>query len=108
MDCKYQFTDVAINDLDKILNYIANELCNDLASKNLFSKIEKTIDNICLFPKSFPLVENSFVHENNIRKASIDNYIIYYKFEDDKKMIIILRIVYGRMNLDKIVSQLKN
>ena len=106
MVCKYQFTDIAVVDLDKILNYITNELSNDFASKNLFSKIEKTIDNICLFPKSFPIVENSFVSDKDIRKVSVDNYIMYYKYEEDSNIVSILRIVYGKMNLDKIISHL--
>ena len=46
MDSKFKFTDKAENDLDEILNYISNKLCNFQAANDLFNKIFKTIDNI--------------------------------------------------------------
>lgn len=100
----FQFTDAAKEDLDNTLSYISKELCNPIAAKNLFEKIEKKIDMICDFPESCPVVENEFVVRKDIRKSIVDNYIIYYIFEEDKKIISILRIVYGRRNLDEILK----
>ncbi len=100
----FLFTDTAEKDLDDTLSYISKELCNPIAAKNLFFKIGETIDRICDFPESCPLVENEYVVSKDIRKAVIDNYIMYYAFEEDSHNISILRIVYGRRNLDEIIK----
>ena len=100
----FQFTDIATEDLDNTLSYISKELCNPVAAKNLFVKIEETIDRICDFPESCPVVENDYVVSKDIRKAVIDNYIMYYLFQEDKRLVSILRIVYGRRNLDEILK----
>ena len=100
----FQFTDAAKEDLDGILSYISKDLCNPIAAKNLFEKIEKTVSRICDFPKSCPVVENEFVVRRDIRKSLIDNYIMYYIYEEEKKTVSVLRIVYGRRNLDEILK----
>lgn len=100
----FQFTDIAKEDLDNTLSYISKELCNPAAAKNLFVKIEEAIDRICDFPESCPVVENDYVVSKDIRKAVIDNYIMYYLFQEDKRLVSILRIVYGRRNLDEILK----
>lgn len=33
----------------------------------------------------------------------IDDYIIYYKTDDDTKRIYIVRVVYGRRNQDEVL-----
>jgi len=38
-----------------------------------------------------------------VRKLLVDNYIIYYKAHYDEKIISIVRIVYGKRNLDEIL-----
>ena len=53
MDSKFKFTDKAENDLDEILNYISNKLCNFQAANDLLNKIFKTIDNIIDYSRFF-------------------------------------------------------
>ena len=82
MDSKFKFTDKAENDLDEILNYISNKLCNFQAANDLFNEIFKTIHNIIAFPLSYPLLENEYVRNRNIRKAIINNYNLYHVIEN--------------------------
>ena len=77
-----RFTDKAENDLDEILNYISNKLCNFQAANDLFNEIFKTIHNIIAFPLSYPLLENEYVRNRNIRKAIINNYNLYHVIEN--------------------------
>ena len=37
----YEFTELAINDIDETLNYITNNLCNKKAAVDLVQDIEK-------------------------------------------------------------------
>ena len=52
MDCDftYEFTEKAEMDLDGILKYIGEELCNKTAAKNIFEKTVKAIETICAYP----------------------------------------------------------
>ncbi len=93
MDSKFKFTDKAENDLDEILNYISNKLCNFQAANDLFNEIFKTIHNIIAFPLSYPLLENEYVRNRNIRKAVIENNII-----------VVLRIIYNKRDLSELIN----
>lgn len=102
----YRFTVKADSDLTEILRYISDDLSNPSAAKALFQKIFKCIDEIRTFPQSGMIVENSFLADNNIRRILIDNYILYYKAFEDQKLIYIIRIVYGKRNLDELCREI--
>lgn len=101
-DYGYRFTEKAETDLTEILRYITTDLSNPLAAQELGRKIFDNIDNIRNFPQSGLIVENSFLTDKTIRRLVIDNYILYYKSNDSEKIIYIVRIVYGKRNLDEI------
>lgn len=103
---KYEFTETAIKDLDEILNYISNVLLNPISAKSFFDNIDEKISKICDFPESCPILENDYIVKKDIRKTIVDNYIIYYSFEENKHTVFILRIVYGKRNLEEIIKSI--
>ncbi len=105
-DYDYRFTEKAAQDLDEILHYITEELDNSIAAKNLGRKIFEKIDTVRCFPESGTPVENEFLADKTVRKLIVDHYIIYYKAHHDEKMISVIRIVYGKRNLDEILRQI--
>ena len=108
MKCKYsyRFTEKAEQDFDEILQYISVDLVNPAAAQNLGRKIFEQIDMVRAFPNSGTLVDNEFLSDKSVRKLSVDNYIIYYKVHYDEKMISVIRIVYGKRNLDEILKSM--
>ena len=102
MDSKFKFTDKAENDLDEILNYISNKLCNFQVANDLFNEIFKTFHNIIAFPLSYPLLENEYVRNRNIRKAIINNYNLYYVIENN--ILVVLRIIYNKRDLLELIN----
>lgn len=102
----YRFTDKAKQDLDEILQYIAVDLDNPLAAKRLFEKIFQKIDVATSFPESGTLVDNEFLVDKTVRKMLADQYVIYYKISREAKTVFIIRIVYGKRNLDEILRQI--
>ena len=97
-----RFTDKAENDLDEILNYIWNKLRNFQAANDLFNEIFKTIHHIIAFPLSYPLLENEYVRNRNIRKAIINNYNLYHVIENN--IIVVLRIIYNKRDLSELIN----
>ena len=100
----YRFTEKAEQDLEGILRYIAVELSNPVATQNLGRKIFEKIDIVRDFPDSGTLVDNELLSDKEVRKLLADNYVIYYKVYYDKKIIFVVRIVYGKRNLDEIIK----
>ena len=100
----YRFTENAEQDLEGILRYIAVELSNPVAAQNLGRKIFEKIDIVRDFPDSGTLVDNELLSDKEVRKLLADNYVIYYKVYYDKKIIFVVRIVYGKRNLDEIIK----
>lgn len=105
-DYAYRFTEKAVQDLDEILHYIAIDLDNPVAAKSLSRKVFEKIDSARYFPESGSPVENEFLADKTVRKLIVDHYIIYYKAHHDEKMISVIRIVYGKRNLDEILRQM--
>ena len=64
------------------------------------------IDMVRTFPESGAPVDNEFLADKTIRKLSVDNYVIYYKTYYEEKAISIIRIVYGKRNLDEILKRM--
>ena len=106
MECKYsyRFTEKAVQDLDEILHYITIDLANPNAAQNLGRKLFELIDMVRIFPDSGAPVDNDFLADKTIRKLSVDHYVIYYKVHYEEKVISVIRIVYGKRNLDEIVK----
>lgn len=100
----YRFTEKAARDFDEILHYISFDLANPIAAQNLGRKIFEKIDTVRSFPESCAIVDNEFLSDKTVRKLVVDNYIIYYKAHYNEKMISIVRIVYGKRNLDEILK----
>ena len=95
----FRFLPSAFQDIEEVFDYITLKLCNQKAANDLMDKLDETIDNIRLFPKSFPFHEDSELKNNLVRKVPIDNYILFYKFDEKQELIKILYFKYGGSNL---------
>ena len=102
----YRLTKRAESDLDGIVSYIAVELANPQAASDFVDKLKDNIDEARAFPESGSLVDNEFLQLDNLRKKLIGNYIMYYLPDIGENIIYILRIVYGKRNLDEILKKL--
>lgn len=103
---KYQLTEKANADLDDIVGYIAVELSNSKAASDFLDELQRIIEEACSFPESGAPVSNEFLSNTKVRKKLIGNYIMYYLPDFEEKNIFILRIVYGRRNMDEILRKL--
>ena len=102
----YRLTKRAESDLDGIVSYIAVELANPKAASDFVDKLQDNIEEARTFPESGALVNNEFLQVENVRKKLVGNYIMYYLPNEEEKVIYILRIVYGRRNMDEILKKL--
>ena len=102
----YRLTKRAESDLDGIVSYIAVELANTQAASDFVDKLQDNIEEARAFPENGSLVHNEFLQVENVRKKLIGNYIMYYLPDTGEKIIYILRIVYGKRNMDEILKKM--
>ena len=103
MEFSYRFTEKANADLDEIVRYIAVELTNPKAASDFADTLHNVINEICTFPESGTIVSNEFVPNPGIRKIPVNNYVVFYFTDFSKKTVFIVRIIYGRRNMDDIL-----
>lgn len=102
-----RLTKRAESDLDGIVSYITVDLANPQAASDFVDKLQDTIEEARAFPKSGSLVDNEFLQIENMRKKLVGNCIKYYLLDVGENIIYILRIVYGKRNLDEILKKLE-
>lgn len=100
----YRLTKRAESDLDGIVSYIAVVLANPQAASDFVDKLQDNIEETRAFPESGSLVHNEFLQVENVRRKLVGNYIMYYLPDMGEKIIYILRIVYGKRNMDAILK----
>lgn len=103
----YWLTKRAKSDLDGIVSYITVVLANPQAASDFVDKLQDTIEEARAFPESGSLVDNEFLQIENMRKKLVGNCIKYYFLDVGENIIYILRIVYGKRNLDEILKKLE-
>ena len=90
---KLKITKLAFEDMDQIFDYIAYELFNPVAAKDLLYEFEKAFKKICIFPLSFPNICNEYVKDKNLRKLAVKNYMVFYRIKGNE--VQITRVLYG-------------
>ena len=58
--------------------------------------ILKCYDNISLNPLMYALCDNDRLKSKKYRKAVIKNYIMFYRVDEEKQTIYIMRFIYSR------------
>ena len=97
MEYKVKLTDVFLEEIEEICNYITNKLKNIDASNRLR---EKVIYNILLLensPKMCAKIGKVDRVKRQYRRLVVNNYIILYTV-DEKKIVYIAHIYYGGRN----------
>ena len=88
-------------DMDRIFNYIYEDLSNPKAAIDLINSFRKSFDNLRYFPESNPLVNNEYVKDKTLRKLLVKNYIAFYRIRGYE--IQVVRVLYGMSNYQVIL-----
>ena len=100
----YVLTEIAEADIDELFEYIAVDLANPDAASDFADELDEKLDELCKIPKSGRLVENEFLKRDDIRRILVGNFIAYYIIDDEKKRIVVLRVVYSKREQGKILK----
>ena len=92
----------------KMREYIRNELGNEKAAGMLMNELDKCIERLCIFPESGKLVFDEYLPGIHVRRKIVGKYILFYQVLKDEKVIRILRIVYGRRDMDEVLKHVNS
>lgn len=83
----------AENDLGSLFLYIKEELHNEIAARNIATKILQRAQSLASFPEMGANLGDIDRKLDNYRYLLVDNYILIYKVADE---VYIIRILYAR------------
>lgn len=98
-----EYLPVARKDLFEIVTYIAGNLNAPKAAVDLLDEIEKSILKLKQFPFRYKVYYPMKGLQYEYRLLPVKNYAIFYIVKEST--VEIHRILYSKMNLDKIIKQ---
>lgn len=100
-------TEQAAADLRAIFEYIAYELlAGDNAIKQL-DRLEDAILSLDEMPERYQLYDKEPWRERNLRIMPVDNYLVFYIPQEEDKTVTVIRVMYGRRDIDAQLKQTK-
>ena len=103
-----RFTPQAEIDVNQAISYIIDEFGDKGAAKKLCDMLLSTIDRIRAFPESCELVDNKLIKSDNVRRALVSNYLLFYLFDKSKSTVVILRFVYCKRSIIELLKEISN
>jgi toxin ParE1/3/4 len=88
-------TELAHQDLDRIVYYIAVELVNPIAATDFLDEVDRCYEFIKSNPWMYEKCQNKRLEKEGYRRAPIKSYLLVYKTDEVSKTVIILRFFYG-------------
>ena len=85
----------AKKDIEKIYQYIADNLKEPRIASKLMYKIKKSIFSLERLPYMHAEIHIK-PHNKKFRRLIINNYIVLYKIDEDKKIVSIYNVLYGK------------
>ena len=95
-----EVSEQADSDLREIFEYIAFELQSpEIASRQL-NRLEKHILSLDTMPKCYQKYEKEPWKSRGLRVLPVDNYVVLYIPDSNKKVVTILRVMYAGRDID--------
>ena len=88
----------AHRDIDEIAGYIAHELKNEQAAVGFLDDVNDSYCGVLENPLMYGLCSDKRLQREGYRKIVINNYLVIYRVEEDRKTVFIVRVVYGARN----------
>ena len=95
-----EISEQADNDLRGILEYIAFELQSSQNASGQLDRLEEQILSLDTMPERYRRYEKEPWKSRGLRVLLVDNYVVFYIPDSDKKVVTILRVMYAGRDTD--------
>ena len=86
------------NDTREIRQYLTQYYRS--TSKSFFTLLRKRINSL----KSNPFIAQQYPEKPSYRRLVVEDYIVFYKVFEDRKLVEIHRILHGSREIDRYIS----
>ena len=101
-------TDEAAQDLRAIFEYIAFELLSVENAENQLNRLQKEIQSLDEMPERYRRYEVEPWYSLGVRRFPVDNYCVFYLPNQETQVVDIIRVLYGRSDMDKTMTEFAN
>ena len=102
------YSDEALQDLREIFEYIAGELREPVIAAAQVNRIREQIRSLGQFPARNKKVPWEPWHSVGLRQMPVDNFIAFYTIDDNQTAVQIVRIFYGKRDIQSCVRSAAN
>ena len=96
---KVEITKEALQDMEDIYNYIANELLSPENAMGQYNRIAGKILRLDMFPEKFKVLESEREKKRELRRLVVDNYSVFYVINEDR--VIVTNVLYSASDIEK-------
>lgn len=100
---KLEYLPAARQDMVDIVQYISRELCNPAAADQLAIELVNAGDSIPRFPYANPAYIPIRPLKHEYRKRLVQNYIMLYWVDEEKKLVTVARVVYAKRDFERML-----
>ncbi len=101
MNYEVRMTRTADNDLRGIFEYIAFDLQSVQNAVAQLDRLEKGIASLDQMPERFRVYERDPWYSRNLHIMPVDNFLIFYISDRERRIVTILRVMYGGRDVDR-------
>ncbi|MDD7020533.1 MAG: type II toxin-antitoxin system RelE/ParE family toxin [Hornefia butyriciproducens] len=95
---KTHITDEALNDMESIYEYIAEELLAPDTAMGQYNRIADAIETLDQMPERIRLMEREPERTRGLRRLIVDNYAVFFIIADD--VVIVTNVLYGASDIE--------
>lgn len=93
-----EFTEDCRDEIREIYEYISENLDAQIAAKNLMKKMRDAVMNLKENPEIYMKIDRKDRKKRDFRRLVVNNYVILYTIDEDKKTVYISHMYYGKRN----------
>ena len=107
MKYKVTYTEGAKKDLKSIFGYISKKLLAPENAAGQTQRIMTAVRKLDTMPYRYKLYEEEPWYRQELRYFSVDNYLVFYKVDDEIRKVYVVRIMYGGRDIRTQLSKSK-
>ena len=89
------------------LAWLAYDLLAGQNALNQLDRLEQAILSLDEMPERYHLYDKEPWKERNLRIMPVDNYLVFYIPRSEEKTVTVIRVMYGRRDIDAQLKQTK-
>ena len=91
-----KLTSQAIGQIEETVQYISKILLAPETARKWADTLQCEIGKLDSMPSRYPLTEEEPWHTRGIRKIPVQNFLVYYLVDEEKKTVWVTAVIYGR------------